>query len=65
MFRASRAWVGYRGSIMVSCINLHDTDKAVSYAGDYEHPYYSLTDNEQYAYEYEEPAEEEYPHVDY
>ena len=50
---------------MVSCINLRDTDKAVSYAGDYEHPYYSLTDNEQYAYEYEEPAEGEYPHKDY
>ena len=53
------------GSIMVSCITLRDTDKAVSYAGDYEHPYYSLAENEQYDYEYEEPAAEEYPHVDF
>ena len=44
---------------------LRDTDEAVSYAGDYEQPYYPLTDNEQYAYEYEEPAEEEYPQEDY
>ena len=47
---------------MVSCINLRDTDKAVSYAGDYEHPYSS---NEQYDYEYEGPAEEKYHHVDF
>ena len=38
---------------MVSCINLRDTDKTVSYAGDYEQ------------YDYEELAEEEFPRVDY
>ena len=31
----------------------------VSYAGDYEHPYYSLAENERY--DYEEPTEEEFP----
>ena len=38
---------------MVSCITLRDTDKTVSYAGDYDQ------------YDYEEPAEEEYPRVDF
>ena len=35
----------------------------VSYAGDYEHPYYSLADNEQY--DYEEPTEEEFPRTEF